>query len=179
MELLRSWPAQIPDGRAYVMDAFPRLVMDHHHYGPLRDVEDDVLLLEWDIAVGQEDLHAFAGRARENPDEILVAPYRIYADTYNLPADIWAHRSWDGVGAGTTVPHGARPIGDGQPFANLFGLGMIYLPWWIVRAWFLSCPDAQFGDVPFSMWHYSHIAKVVPVDWDVHPVHLNYQTPEV
>lgn len=175
MRLLRSWPRTIPEGRAYVVDEVERLVIDNHHYGPLLDVDDDVLLLEWDIAVGQEDLYGFADTARQDPGRVLVAPYLIYADAYQLPADIWAHRAWDGTGLGTINPVGARPVETGAAFCNLFGLGMVYLPRPIIRQFFVGRYSAHFGDTEFSMWHYQHVAKQVPIAWDVRPVHLNYR----
>ena len=177
MRLLRSWPAHIPEGRiGYVVDGVERLVIDNHHYGPLADVDDDVLLLEWDIAVGQEELRRFAAHARRDPGRVLVAPYRIYADVYNLPADIWAHRAWNGDGMGTVVPRGAVPVRDGAPLCNLFGLGMVYLPAAVTNAFFRACWGAQFGDTQFSMWHYQNVTRDVPIDWQVRPVHLNYLT---
>lgn len=162
-----------------MVDDVERLVIDNHHYGPLADVDDDVLLLEWDIAVGQEELRHFASRAAKTPDRVLVAPYRIYADVYNLPADVWAHRAWNGDGVGTISPNGALPVRDGAPSCNLFGLGMVYLPRTVIQAYFKTCWGAQFGDTQFSMWHYQHIAREVPIAWEVRPVHLNYLIPEV
>ena len=179
MRLLRSWPRVIPEGRSYVVDDIERLVIDNHHYGPLADIDDDVLLLEWDIAVGQEDLLTFVERARSDLDRVLVAPYRIYADTYHLPADIWAHRTWNGDGAGTVIPHGARPVETGAPTCNLFGLGMTYLPRAIHRKFAALAWSSQFGDTQFSMWHYQHVAHDVPIAWEVRPVHLNYLTPKI
>lgn len=176
MKLLRSWPATIPDDRirGHVVDAIPKLVIDNHHYGPLGDVQDDVLLLEWDVAVGQDDLRRFAHEARKHPDRVLVAPYRIYADTYGLPVDIWCHRHWDGTGMGTINPEGAKPVHTGDPYCQLFALGMAYLPWWIVRAFLLGRFAAHFNDTNFSMWHYEHIQQDVRICWPVRPVHLNY-----
>ena len=177
MRLIRSWPARIPEGRAYVNDDIEKLVIDNHHYGPLAAIDDDVLLTEWDIAVGQEDLRQFARRAARTPERVLVAPYRIYADVYNLPCDIWAHRSWNGDGTGTVVPRGALPVRDGAPVCNLFGLGMVYLPQAVLRGFFAASQGSQFGDTQFSMWHYQHVTREVPVAWEVRPVHLNYLTP--
>jgi hypothetical protein len=179
MKLLRSWPRTIPDNRSYVVDDIERLVIDNHHYGPLADIDDDVLLLEWDIACGQEELLQFASHARINPDQVLVAPYRIYADTYHLPCDIWAHRTWNGDGAGTVIPHGAQPVRDGAATCNLFGLGMAYLPRAIHRTFASVAWSSQFGDTQFSMWHYQHVAQDVPIAWEVRPVHLNFLTPKI
>jgi hypothetical protein len=160
-----------------VVDGVERLVIDNHDYVSLASVEDDVLLLEWDIAVGQEDLRQFAHHARKTPERVLVAPYRIYADTYGLPADIWAHRSWNGDGLGTVNPNGAVPIRDGAPFCNLFGLGMVFLPRKLIRGFMAATWATHFGDKEFSMWHYQHVTREVPVAWEVHPVHLNYLIP--
>lgn len=174
MRLLRSWPSRIPDGRAHVVDDVERLVIDRHDYKPLASIDDDVLLLEWDIAVGQEELRHFAAHAAQDPDRVLVAPYRIYADAYNLPADVWAHRRWDGTGVGTVIPTGAVPVATGAPVCNLFGLGMVYLPKRIHHEFADLARSSHFGDTEVSMWHYQNIAPEVPICWDVHPVHLHY-----
>jgi hypothetical protein len=179
MRLLRSWPARIPEGRNYVVDSIERLIIDNHHYGPLATIDDDILLLEWDVAVGQEDLRHFADHARQDPNRVLVAPYRIYADTYGLPADIWAHRHWDGTGSGTVIPTGATPISTGDPICNLFGLGMVWLPRDLHHRFAAVAWASHFGDKEFSMWHYERVAKDVPVCWDVRPVHLNYLIPDL
>jgi hypothetical protein len=179
MRLLRSWPSRIPEGRSYVVDDIERLVIDNHSYGPLSAVDDDVLLLEWDIAIGQEDLRHFADHAAKDPDRVLVAPYRIYADTYNLTADVWAHRRWDGTGLGTVTPSGAVTVETGDPTCNLFGLGMVYLPRRVHREFGAVARSSHFGDVSFSMWHFEHVAEEVPICWDVHPVHLNYLSHEL
>jgi hypothetical protein len=179
MRLLRSWPARIPEGRAHVIDTIQRLPIDNHHYGPLAAIDDDVLLLEWDMAVGQEDLRQFADHARANPARVLVAPYRIYADVYNLPADIWAHRTWNGDGAGTVIPRGALPVRDGAPTCNLFGLGMVWLPREVVRGFLAGHYASHFGDKEFSMWHYQQVTREVPIAWEVRPVHLNYLIPKL
>jgi hypothetical protein len=155
-----------------VVDGIDRLVISDQHYGPLADVDDDVLLLEWDIAAGQEQLIRFAQAARIDPGRVLVAPYRIY------PAGVWAHRRWDGTGTGTVSPVGASPIATGDPVCNLFGFGMTYLPRGLPRQFTESGWSAHFGDVPFSMWHHQHVTPVVPICWDVRPVHLNYQIPK-
>jgi hypothetical protein len=180
MRLIRSWPDRVPPGRAHVVDDIEHLVIDHHDYAALREVDDDVLLLEWDIAVGQEDLVEFARTAAATPGRVLVAPYRIYADVYGLPHDVWAHRTWDGTGSGTVVPVGAAPVATGSPVCQLFGLGMVYLPRALVRQFLPDHPPGHFGDVEFSMWHYQHAPDPdVPIAWGVRPVHLNYLTPKI
>jgi hypothetical protein len=83
MKLVRSWPANIPEGRSYVVDDIERFVMGADNdtqfdYRRLVDYDDDVVLIEWDIAVGGEQLRTFIDRARAEPDRVRVAPYLLY-----------------------------------------------------------------------------------------------------
>jgi hypothetical protein len=163
MRLLRSWPARIPEGRSYVVDDLPRLVIDGFDYAALRTSSDDVLLLEWDIAVGQEDLLRFAQRAAATPDDVLVAPYRLYPEGSGWSEPVWAHRrnylEW---------------VDEGEPVCVMFGLGMAYLP----RKLLAAFAGDRLDDASFSTWHYANVGKAVPIAWDVRPVHLNY-TPQL
>jgi hypothetical protein len=179
MRLLRSFPRSVPPHRAYVIDDIPKLIIDNHDYRPLASVDADVLLLEWDVAVDREDLERFAERARQTPGRVLVAPYRIPADLYHLPAPCWAHRHWDGTGTGTVIPVGATPVATGDPTCNLFGLGMVYLPRALVRRFLADGYATHFGDKEFSMWHAERVAREVPIAWEVRPVHLNYLIPKL
>lgn len=174
MRPIRSWPRHIPNGRSYVVDSIERLVIENSHYADLLAVDDDVLLLEWDIAVSKEDLHAFRDAALDDPSRVIVAPYRIYYE-HMLPAPIWAHRRWDGSGAAMSNPTGATPVDTLDPTCNLFGLGLAWLPRDLVRAFMAARFSAHFGDVEFSMWHHANVATDVPIFWDARPVHLNYR----
>lgn len=174
MRLLRSWPRRIPTGRNYVVDQVEKLVIDNCDYRALGEIDDDVLLLEWDIAVSKEHLAAFADRARSDQGRVLVAPYRIYYE-HMLPEPVWAHRLWDGQPEGMSNPAGAVSVSTGAPFCNLFGLGMSYLPRDLVRGFIDSGFANHFGDVEFSIWHYRNVEREVPIAWDVWPVHLNYR----
>lgn len=174
MRLIRSWPATVPEGRSYVVDGLERLVIANHDYRSLAVVGDDVLLLEWDIAVSKEDLSLFAAEAAASPERVLVAPYRIYYE-HMLTAPVWAHRRWDGEPRGMSSPVGATPVSTGDPLCNLFGLGMAYLPAKLIRRHLADGWSNHVGDVEFSMWHYLTVSQDVPICWDVRPVHLNYQ----
>lgn len=174
MRLIRSWVPSVPPGRSHVVDAVERWVIDNHDYRPMFErVDDDLLLLEWDIAVSKEDLCVFAALAGKEPGRVLVGPYRIYYE-HLLDGPVWAHRRWNGEPAGMAHPQGATPVGDGDPTCNLFGLGMVYLPRDVMRACAAARWSNAIGDVQFSMWHYLHVEREVPIAWDVHPVHLNY-----
>lgn len=177
MRLLRSWPATIPASRAYVQDDLERLIMDGHDYRVLADVDDDIVLIEWDIAVGKEDLEAFAARARATPERVLVAPYRLYhfASGTDRPRPLWAHRRYEGSPETGRLIH----VQPDEPVCHLFGLGMAYLPRALVRE-FLDAWPGHVSDGSFSGWHYRNAPYPdVPVTWDIRPVHLHYQLPDL
>lgn len=163
----------VPPNKSYVVDQVEHLVISDCNYRPLDEIDDDVLLLEWDITVERDELKSFAARAKSSPDSVLVAPYKLYYP--DLPAPVWAHRLWDGNPPDSNFPAGTRPVIDEQPTCNLFGLGVIYLPRKIVRAFVASNYSRHFGDVEFSMWHYRNVCQQVPIDWETRPIHLNYQ----
>jgi hypothetical protein len=169
VKLVRSWPAgKLPVGRHHVVDTVERLEISNHDYRALAGC-GDVVLLEWDIAVGREELVRFAQLAGRDRGRVLVAPYRLYRTTRR---PMWVHRRWDGRDLAS-----ARPIDAGDPWCHLFGLGMIYLPGELVDAFVTSGWSRKFGDVEFSTWHYRHVAERVPVTWEAWPVHVNYRLP--
>jgi hypothetical protein len=161
MRLVRSWPETVPPNRAHVVDDIEHFVMDDFDYSGLRDLKDDVLLLEWDMAVGIEHLTAFAERAVKTPDDVLVAPYILY-DFYPWP--VWAHRR-----ALTEF------VDEGEPECHAFSFGMVYLPQWMLAAF--NYP--RLDDCTFSTWHRLNVQKAVPIMWDVRPVHLHYSIPNL
>lgn len=171
MKVIRSWPEQVPEGRCYVVDTLPRLVMRDYDYRCLGDVDDDVVLLEWDVAVSREDLQVFIDRAKANPNRVIVAPYRLYTTTResrDLPKTVWAHRRYV-----SETRSAAHFVDEGEPTCHLFGLGMAYLPKRIVRD-FLDDWPGHFNDASFSGWHYLNVSQETPITWDVRPVHLHY-----
>lgn len=172
MKLIRSWPASVPAGRAHVVDTVERLVIEQFGYQSLDQVEDDVLLIEWDIAIDREGLQRFAECARGDQHRVLVAPYRLYYP--ELPEPVWAHRLWGGEPVGQHHPVGCTQVTEDDKNCNLFGLGMAYLPREIIRAVVDAKPASRIGDTELSMWHYRNVATDVPICWDVRPVHLHY-----
>lgn len=177
MQLLRSWPEQVPAGRAHVVDDIPRLVMrDYDYRAPLADVDDDVLLIEWDLAIGKEDLAEFARRARVAPEQVLVAPYRLYhySSQRDRPAPIWVHRRYEG----TPETGALRHVTDADPTCHLWGLGLTYLPRHVITA-FVAAWGGTLTDGALSGWHYRNITPEVPITWDIRPVHLHYRLPPI
>lgn len=118
-------------------------------------------LLEWDVALDRRSRDRFARNAMAWPDRVRVAPYTLYPAS-GRPQQV--HR-WHG-----------RPLDDGEPYADSFGLGCIYLPQAVLDA-FLADPPRQvarlgFNDTVFSDWHRTRIGPVA-VDWSVHPQHVH------
>ena len=61
---------------------------------------------------------------------------------------------------------------------------MVYLPYQLLVRYKAEVPTERFDDMSFSRWHYNkHLggygkAPGVPVEWDVHAVHINYSMKE-
>ena len=179
MLLIRSWPADPPPRHACCEDQIRRVLTAPFDYAPLCALGDDVLHLDWDIAVSPEDLATFAASARRQPGQVLVGPYRTYPGSLfgadpvprELPGPVWTakvyadDREWS--------MHYVQP---GDPVAHLFGFGMVYLPAGLLARWAEQFPGAKMGDMEFSGWHY-RIAGPARICWAVHPVHLNYPPP--
>ena len=178
MKLVRSWPVTIPEGRSYVVDDIPKFLMGDGAAGDapfcyrrLANLNDDVVLIEWDIAIGGEQLRTFMQRAHDEPDKVRVAPYLLYRGRSQHP--FYVHR--------VREPGMRTWVKPGDPYCHLFGFGLIYLPRQMIADFVAALkPGAKFGDTEFSHWHFRTYAKrQVPIDWDCHAIHLHYQTPEV
>jgi hypothetical protein len=178
VRLVRSFPEQVPAGRNYVVDDAPRLLNRDHDYRGLIDLADDVIQLDWDTAVGREDVEVFAKRARDHPDRVLVAPVLIYpgAKRSGLTTPVWNCRRY--------LPGGAavRYCTPEDPAAHLFGFGMVYLPAELLAGFGRVLGSARFprfGDMEFARWHHQHVTAEAEIAWDVRPVHLHFRISEV
>jgi len=187
MKLVRSWPAVVPENRPHIVDGMDRVLIDKYDYRPLADLNDDVLLIEWDIAVGREEILHFAEHAEREPDRVLTAPYKLYRDSnyrdhWPDPDNpwVWMLNHWVGEGSrpngaqGETIP-GTQTLMPqvGDPTCNGFGFGLVYLPRDLIRAFVATGPE-HFGDVSFSVWHHNNVRPDVPICWHVRPVHLHF-----
>lgn len=178
MRLVRSFPAEIPEGRNYVVDDAERLINREHDYRGLIDLADDVIQLDWDTAVSLEDLQAFAKRARANPDRVLVAPVLVYPSPKRrgLTTPVWNVRRYEPGGMAM------RYCTPDDPGAHLFGFGMVYLPAELLAEFgrVLGTPAApRFGDMEFAGWHHRHVTPEAAIAWEIRPVHVHYRISEV
>jgi hypothetical protein len=154
-----------------------RLVMDGYDYHVLEDVDDDVLLLEWDIAIGEHELVRFAERARQAPDQVLVAPYPLYRSTISLAElgrSVYPFRLYN---EGNYSMRWCTPADE---TCHMFGFGVVYLPRLLIKGYLADDYPGLFNDVAFSGWHYRNAEhREVPIAWDCPAVHLNYTIPEL
>lgn len=172
MRLVRSWPSRPPVGKSFVVDDAQRVEVDDYDYRRLADLDDDVINLDWDVAVAREDVERFALQARAEPGRVLVAPYPIYPDTRpGLGELTWPMRRHE---SGQL-----RYVRTGEPFCHLFGFGMVYLPRELLRGFVQANPGVRLDDTAFAGWHYRETATEVPITWDIRPVHLNYRISSV
>lgn len=186
MILLRSFPGTVPGGRSYVVDGVRRLVVDDYDMSPIAGAGDDVLLLEWDIAVEPCEINEFAAVARKEPGRIVVAPYRLYrygpsafhAGARPVPGRwVWAHRVENGAGS-------FRHVTEADDVCHYFGFGMVYLPRPVVMSYMEDRAadrrsDWGFSDGSLSAWHWRVLRREVPIVWTVRPVHLHFELSDV
>lgn len=126
-------------------------------------------LVEWDIAYSDGDRRAMEAAARGYPDEVCVAPYKLYPRSTGLPGPVWAHSNGE-------LP-GAAWIGIGDQHCDHFAFGMVYLPAALVEGFLRDRPlmaDPRFTDTNFSLWHFHSVGKPVRIAWAARPVHLHW-----
>jgi len=166
MKLVRTWPDKVPAHRGHVVDDIPHFTMGGYDYRPLfESVDDDVLIVEWDIAVGAEHFADFRDLIASDPDVVHAAPYRIYMVKRDLGPH-WVMRRHDG--------DDFRWVEDGDEACHLFGFGMTYVPHEVWRAYKADQPRGWVNDNNFSRWHHESVRAEVPIPWHIQPVHLHY-----
>ncbi|WP_418062432.1 hypothetical protein [Pimelobacter simplex] len=194
MKLIRSWPINPPKDRARVKDGMERFMQDKYDYRGLADYDDDIVLIEWDVAVDRDELVHFIEHARREPDRPLGAPFKLFRDSaYGNEPEwpegvewVWPLLHWKGEGSRP----GPRP-GDpdtpgsytemaqpGDPTCNGISFGLVYLPRKLLRAHEDAWPG-RVADVSFSVWHYENVRPDIPICWHVRPAHLHYDLPTV
>jgi hypothetical protein len=147
-----------------------------YDYRGLADLDDDVVLIEWDIAINGDHLAEFMQRAKAEPGRIRVAPYVLYRRPKRVGRQQIAfccHRIRT-----QTARRWALPI---DTHCQMFGFGLVYLPQALIQRFVAQMdPASHFGDSEFSRWHMRNVQPCdVPIDWDLPAVHLHYETPEV
>ena len=77
MKIVRSWPEHVPPNHPYIYDNCERILLRRKYlpdYTTLLEAEDNLLHLDWDVAVGRNELRVFAKKCEAEPDKVRVAP---------------------------------------------------------------------------------------------------------
>jgi hypothetical protein len=174
MRLIRSFPDPLPAGRNYVVDDCERLVNTDYSYRGLVALDDDVIHLDWDTAVGRDTLIEFAKQCRSEPGRVRVAPQRFEAGhRRGFVTPQWNCLVYDHDG------QALRYVTETDVEAHLFGFGMVYLPRPVLREFedtFGAQFDAgkeRFGDTSFAGWHYRRFGGA-PIEWGCKTVHVHF-----
>jgi hypothetical protein len=175
--------------KPHVVDGLPRMEIENFDYRPAFEEvsHQDLVLIEWDLAVDAGQLAGFLNRCRTMPERIRVAPYLLYPHKTGCSRPVWAHqiirRDLDPIESQVHDPGTTRWVMPTDRLADVVGFGMIYLPSWAIE----YCLDDRYisdrlTDSTWSMWHYRHHGRGrsegggegITIDWQTTPVHLNF-----
>lgn len=141
VEIVRTFPKIIPPGRDYVVDGKKRFYVQDYNLRGIEQTEADYLvILEWDIAISNEDLSFFQGECAYSPDEVHVVPYRIPTNQGYR----WS--PWKGDGR-----KDLRWISTGAGRCDGFGFGCVWIPVYALR-YFCAASSDPLNDTNFSLW---------------------------
>lgn len=172
MKIIRTWPAKVPAHRGHVRDDLPRYVMGGFDYRKFfNDVDDDVLIVEWDIAAGAEHFADMLDLIASDPGAVHAAPYRLYTMP-SYPGPHWVMRRFDENGD-------LQWVDDDAESSHTFGFGLTYVPHDLWKAYAAEHPRrlAWVNDTNFSTWHHFNVTPEVPIPWHIRPVHLHFPLP--
>jgi hypothetical protein len=171
MRILRSFPepGKIPPGRAYVCDDLEKLYTPVNaggcaDFSALRDIDDDVILIEWDVAVDEISLRRFVSHAQGRDWPIVAPHYKITPDGQR----ILVHFRLRTDGSFCPVIWGDREC-------DQFAPGLAYFPRGLLR----DCPS---GDARCDVMNEGVISRYlrsrpdwrpVPIAWDITTTHLH------
>lgn len=172
---VRSWPEYVPPHKTHIIDDLPRVTVKDYDYRTLIPYNTDHRLnhLDWDVAIGREDVERMDELYRLYPNRVVVAPIYYYDET--LPR--YVHQQV--VPISTQYPRGMRWMTAGENLCDYAGFSCISIPpnflqWcdeWLKT---LHNEDQRITDTRFSDWMYQIRHEKFVVDWRIQAVHLNY-----
>ena len=181
MRLIRSWPEYPPEDHPQVIDNCERIYLhrpDMVDYTALSQADDNLLHLDWDVAVNRDELRMFAAKCEAEPDRVRVAPTINWVTRHKAHRGILPNMRTQWL-VWRQLSVSRRNCVPGEN-CDYFGFGMVYLPIRLIQMYKAERPSERFNDMSFSKWHYNEYlggwgkAPTVPVEWDVHAVHINY-----
>ena len=147
--------------------------------GHYTELEEDFIHLDWDIAIGRDEIREFATRCSQNPSQVRSIPYRSYPTRrrrdkwFNQKTTEWC--AWHIV---PNIPGGKRRIDTNDPTCDLVGFGAIYIPIQMFKD-YAKQETGECTDFKFSEWYYNSVDnKGIPLEWDIPIVHLNFSIKE-
>jgi hypothetical protein len=180
IEIVRSWPPEkwMFEQHPYIEDNSTRITIastrDYMDYRPLIEVNDDFIHMDWDIAIGRDELRAFAEKCYAEPNKIRAGPYRSYPTRrYRLGWDKTKETTWHAW-------HSLSPkveVKPGDPTCKWFGMGFVYVPFWIWQEFVNDCnrTGRQFCSArALAAWYHSQVEETIALDWETNLVHVNY-----
>ena len=184
IEIVRSWPPEqwMLEDHPYVVDNARRVVINSKRkggtyftdYRPLYQVGQDMIHLDWDMAIGRDELRDFADRCRENPHKLRTMACRTYPTRrYQLGLDETKQTEWHAW-------HSLNPkveVEPGDPYCKWFSFAAIYLPWSIWKPFVESFGDKR--DIwcsarSLASWYHINVEDKIALDWETNIVHVNY-----
>jgi hypothetical protein len=169
--VVRAWPDRPPPGRPHIIDGWPRVTVDDYDYRGLLSLLQNVIVLDWDVAVDLDDLRRFAGHAAAQPGRPLFGPYKLWGE----PVMRWCALRY--TEPEKSAKSAMRWVEEGEPSCHRFGFGFTYLPFELMAAFTEAHPGHIMSDVDFASWHYDKITPEVEIDWSVRGVHVHYDVP--
>lgn len=181
MHWFQSFPHPVPDGRSYVHwdnSVVQRVAVDGGDYGEAirrmwKEAGGGFWMLEWDIAIGLDDMKALEAAARWKPDAIHVCSYALHwrnkpkayeAVQWNAPVVVQEKE-------GPEVIHSTKSIMN----CDYPGLGVIWFPAWLCAIFDQEdfWPNMRYPDADSTFWRKVGQANMHIVR-DVQPVHLHW-----
>ena len=180
IEIVRSWAPEewMVTDHPYIQDNATRITIastrEYMDYRPLIEIGGDFIHMDWDIAIGRDELKAFAAECRKNPDKLRAGPYRSYPTRrYRLGLDETHLTTWHAW-------HSLRPkveVKPGDETCMFFGMGFVYIPF---AVWEGFVADSNAKSLKFcsgralASWYHANVEPTIALDWNVNLVHVNY-----
>jgi hypothetical protein len=173
IQVVRSWPSSAHHSHACVKDTMTRVAVSDYNYWNLTKLTKDVIHLDWDVAVSPEMLEQFAAYAKADRERVLVVPMYMYPGSYSgLEVRSGNRPIWNVYQKLDKAPW-QRECEPGEYTCDLFGFGMVYIPWIWLDKFAEQSKDQTLTDGNFAEW-YNSVQGPTPVCWDIFPVHLNF-----
>jgi hypothetical protein len=167
----------------YIIDNSTKITLtstrDYINYRALTKAGKSFIHMDWDIAIGRDELRAFAAKCRANPDKLRAGPYQTYPTRrYRLGWDSDKRTRWHAWHTWKdTSRYPEDEVKPGDPTCRFFGMGFVYVPWDVWKGYIADCNERNLNIIScrqLSRWYHANVADAIDLEWDTHLVHVNY-----